>query len=76
MFSMDLWRQSALIGDACHAIVPFMVKGMNAGFEDISILYEMMEIWRRLGMFFQNMKNHVSRMPMRLPELSYRNFLK
>jgi kynurenine 3-monooxygenase len=33
----------ALIGDACHAIVPFMVKGMNAGFEDITILYEMMK---------------------------------
>jgi len=32
----------ALIGDASHAIVPFYGQGMNAGFEDISVLYELM----------------------------------
>ena len=30
----------ALIGDACHAIVPFYGQGMNAGFEDITVLSE------------------------------------
>lgn len=30
-----------LIGDAAHAIVPFYGQGMNAGFEDITILNEM-----------------------------------
>ncbi len=30
--------QSALIGDAAHAIVPFYGQGMNAGFEDCTVL--------------------------------------
>ncbi len=33
----------ALIGDAAHAIVPFYGQGMNAGFEDCTILQEVME---------------------------------
>src|SRR5690606_27271617 len=32
-----------LIGDAAHAIVPFYGQGMNAGFEDCSVLMELME---------------------------------
>ncbi|RMG82505.1 MAG: FAD-dependent monooxygenase [Bacteroidetes bacterium] len=32
-----------LIGDAAHAIVPFYGQGMNAGFEDCTILDEMMD---------------------------------
>lgn len=35
--------QSCLIGDAAHAIVPFYGQGMNAGFEDCSVLDELME---------------------------------
>lgn len=31
-----------LIGDAAHAIVPFFGQGMNAGFEDCSVLFELM----------------------------------
>ncbi len=31
-------NKSALIGDAAHAIVPFYGQGMNAGFEDCSVL--------------------------------------
>ncbi|WP_206513851.1 FAD-dependent oxidoreductase [Pseudoflavitalea rhizosphaerae] len=33
----------ALIGDAAHAIVPFFGQGMNAGFEDCSVLDDLME---------------------------------
>lgn len=33
----------ALIGDAAHAIVPFFGQGMNAGFEDCTVLAELME---------------------------------
>ncbi|HEY0356426.1 MAG TPA: NAD(P)/FAD-dependent oxidoreductase, partial [Flavisolibacter sp.] len=32
-----------LIGDAAHAIVPFFGQGMNAGFEDCSVLNELMD---------------------------------
>jgi kynurenine 3-monooxygenase len=66
----------ALIGDACHAIVPFYGQGMNAGFEDISILYEMIEEygddWKIIFSEYQK-----SRKPNAdaIAELSYRNFM-
>lgn len=40
------WRyadKSALIGDAAHAIVPFYGQGMNAGFEDCTVLSGLMD---------------------------------
>ncbi len=47
------WGEKALlIGDAAHAIVPFYGQGMNAGFEDCTILNELMdkydEDWSRI----------------------------
>ncbi|HMK06901.1 MAG TPA: FAD-dependent monooxygenase, partial [Flavobacterium sp.] len=66
----------ALIGDACHAIVPFYGQGMNAGFEDISILNEMMtrygNDWETIFSEYEN-----SRKPNTdaIAELSYRNFM-
>lgn len=35
--------RSALIGDAAHAIVPFYGQGMNAGFEDCTVLSGLMD---------------------------------
>jgi len=35
--------KAALIGDAAHATVPFYGQGMNAGFEDCSVLWELMQ---------------------------------
>ncbi len=32
--------KAVLVGDACHAVVPFLGQGMNAAFEDCSILME------------------------------------
>lgn len=32
------------MGDAAHAVVPFYGQGMNAGFEDCSILSELLEL--------------------------------
>jgi kynurenine 3-monooxygenase len=66
----------ALIGDSSHAIVPFYGQGMNSGFEDISILYEMIEKhgddWEIIFSEYQK-----SRKPNAdaIAELSYRNFM-
>lgn len=66
----------ALIGDACHAIVPFYGHGMNAGFEDITVLEQMME---KYGDDWANLLNDYenSRKPNAdaIAELSYRNFM-
>jgi kynurenine 3-monooxygenase len=35
-----------LIGDAAHAIVPFFGQGMNAGFEDCSVLNDLIETYQ------------------------------
>ncbi|WP_298394466.1 NAD(P)/FAD-dependent oxidoreductase [Flavobacterium sp.] len=66
----------ALIGDACHAIVPFYGHGMNAGFEDITVLEQMLE---KYGDDWANLLNEYenSRKPNAdaIAELSYRNFM-
>ncbi|WP_394760188.1 FAD-dependent oxidoreductase [Flavobacterium sp.] len=66
----------ALIGDACHAIVPFYGHGMNAGFEDITVLNEMID---KYGDDWANLLNDYenSRKPNTdaIAELSYRNFM-
>ncbi|MNK06959.1 Kynurenine 3-monooxygenase [compost metagenome] len=66
----------ALIGDAAHAIVPFYGHGMNAGFEDITILNQLMgeygDDWKTIFDEYQK-----SRKPNAdaIAELSYRNFM-
>jgi len=35
--------KTALMGDAAHATVPFYGQGMNAGFEDCTVLFELMQ---------------------------------
>jgi kynurenine 3-monooxygenase len=66
----------ALIGDSSHAIVPFYGQGMNAGFEDISVLSEMIaqygDDWKTIFAEYQK-----SRKPNAdaIAELSRRNFV-
>lgn len=66
----------ALIGDACHAIVPFYGHGMNAGFEDITVLSQIMaqhgDDWNAIFREYEK-----SRKPNAdaIAELSYRNFM-
>jgi len=65
----------ALIGDSAHAIVPFYGHGMNVGFEDITILNELItkfgDDWKMIFTSYQ-----VSRKPNAdaIAELSSRNF--
>lgn len=51
-------KNTLLIGDAAHAIVPFYGQGMNAGFEDVRILMEILEKfdwdWHRAVKLFQD----------------------
>jgi kynurenine 3-monooxygenase len=50
----------SLIGDAAHAIVPFFGQGMNAGFEDCSVLDHLMEEcgddWETILQKFQTLR--------------------
>ncbi|HEX8268355.1 MAG TPA: NAD(P)/FAD-dependent oxidoreductase [Flavobacterium sp.] len=66
----------ALIGDACHAIVPFYGQGMNAGFEDISVLNQLMEQfgddWEKIFSEYQSQRKPNADA---IAELSYRNFM-
>ena len=66
----------ALIGDAAHAIVPFYGHGMNAGFEDISVLRDLIEKhgddW---GKIFEEYQEERKPNTDAIAELSYRNFL-
>jgi len=65
-----------LLGDAAHAIVPFFGQGMNAGFEDCTILDALMDTfegdWERINSTFSN-----SRIPdgNAIAELALRNFI-
>jgi len=75
-FPWTFENKVALIGDACHAIVPFYGQGMNAGFEDITVLHEFMEEfgddWEKIFKAYEK-----SRKPNTdaIAELSYRNFM-
>jgi kynurenine 3-monooxygenase len=50
----------SLIGDAAHAIVPFFGQGMNAGFEDCSVLNKLITThngdWERILSRFQQLR--------------------
>ncbi|MBT8301021.1 MAG: FAD-dependent monooxygenase [Maribacter sp.] len=70
------WDKVALVGDSAHAIVPFYGQGMNAGFEDIYVLNEIIkeqgDNWE--GIFQQYQKQRKPNADA-IAELSYRNFV-
>jgi kynurenine 3-monooxygenase len=54
----------ALVGDACHAVVPFLGQGMNAAFEDCTVLMECLKQFandrrRALAEYERLRKEHV-----------------
>lgn len=70
------WDKAALVGDSAHAIVPFYGQGMNAGFEDIYVLNQIIkkygDDWEAIFQEYQkNRKPNTDA----IAELSYRNFI-
>ncbi|APQ16490.1 FAD-dependent oxidoreductase [Maribacter hydrothermalis] len=70
------WDKVALVGDSAHAIVPFYGQGMNAGFEDIFVLDEIIQElgndWERIFTTYQERRKPNADA---IAELSYRNFV-
>ncbi|GLU42456.1 FAD-dependent oxidoreductase [Allomuricauda sp. NBRC 101325] len=70
------WNKVALVGDSAHAIVPFYGQGMNAGFEDIFVLDQLMDKhgddWDIIFDEYQKLRKPNADA---IAELSYRNFV-
>ncbi len=70
------WDKVALVGDSAHAIVPFYGQGMNAGFEDIFVLNEVIkelgDDWEAIFTAYQEKRKPNADA---IAELSYRNFI-
>lgn len=66
----------ALVGDSAHAVVPFYGQGMNAGFEDIHALNQIIarngDNWEQIFMEYQTERKPNADA---IAELSYRNFM-
>lgn len=70
------YRNTLLLGDAAHAIVPFYGQGMNAGFEDCFVLHQLLEEygenWTEVFSAFERMRKPQGDA---IAELAKRNFL-
>lgn len=70
------WNKVALVGDSAHAVVPFYGQGMNAGFEDIFVLDQIIQDvgndWEKIFQTYQEKRKPNADA---IAELSYRNFL-
>jgi kynurenine 3-monooxygenase len=75
-FPWSYFDKITLVGDSAHAIVPFYGQGMNAGFEDISVLNQKMEKygddWESI---FEEYQTERKPNADAIAELSYRNFV-
>ncbi|TSE08931.1 FAD-dependent oxidoreductase [Aquimarina algiphila] len=76
-YPWSYWDKVALVGDSAHAIVPFYGQGMNAGFEDISVLDDIIEElgddnWQDIFETYQESRKSNADA---IAELSYRNFI-
>ena len=75
-FPWSYFDKITLVGDSAHAIVPFYGQGMNAGFEDISVLNQKMDKygddWESI---FEEYQTERKPNADAIAELSYRNFI-
>lgn len=75
-FPWTYWDKVALVGDSAHAIVPFYGQGMNAGFEDIYQLHQLIEAngddWEQIFKQYEKLRKPNADA---IAELSYRNFI-
>ncbi|TKD55895.1 NAD(P)/FAD-dependent oxidoreductase [Flavobacterium sp. ASW18X] len=75
-FPWTYWDKVALVGDSAHAIVPFYGQGMNAGFEDIYELHQLIEAngddWEQIFKQYEKKRKPNADA---IAELSYRNFI-
>ncbi|SEM19816.1 kynurenine 3-monooxygenase [Aquimarina amphilecti] len=76
-YPWSYWDKVALVGDSAHAIVPFYGQGINAGFEDISVLDDIIgaykgENWQEIFEKYQETRKPSTDA---IAELSYRNFV-
>lgn len=73
------WRyqdKALIIGDASHAIVPFYGQGMNAGFEDCTILDEMIDTFEGdWGKIFEAFNSSRIKDANAIADLALRNFI-
>ena len=71
------WNKVALVGDAAHAIVPFYGQGINAGFEDITQLDNLItqygdKDWEKIFKEYQRKRKPNADA---IAKLSYMNFM-
>lgn len=75
-YPWTFWDKVALVGDSAHAVVPFYGQGMNAGFEDIFVLDQLIkelgDDWERIFKTYQEKRKPNADA---IAELSYRNFV-
>jgi kynurenine 3-monooxygenase len=69
-------ERAVLLGDACHAVVPFLGQGMNAAFEDCTVLNECLKRYpsdrrRALVEYESQRKEHVDA----LADMCVNNFI-
>jgi len=55
-----IYNKTALMGDAAHATVPFFGQGMNSGFEDCTVMWDLMqkhnEDWTKVFEEYQHVR--------------------
>jgi len=70
------WDKAALVGDSAHAVVPFYGQGMNAGFEDIFVLSNLLKKHKDdWATAFEEYQKERKPNADAIAELSYRNFM-